>query len=60
LCIKTVAIINQKGAAGKTTLAVRLAVAATQAHHTVAIVNLDPQATAASWGDRRDAPSEVI
>jgi chromosome partitioning protein len=59
--MKIVAIIAQKGGAGKTTTAVHLATAASAAGHTVAVVDLDPQATATSWGDRRtaDAP-EVI
>ncbi len=51
--MKIVAIISQKGGAGKTTLAVHLATAAALAGHTSAIIDLDPQATAASWGDRR-------
>jgi chromosome partitioning protein len=59
--MKIIAIISQKGGAGKTTLAVHLATAATAAGYTTAIIDLDPQGTAASWGDRRaaDAP-EVI
>jgi chromosome partitioning protein len=59
--MKIVAIISQKGGAGKTTLAVHLAAAAAAAGHSTAIIDLDPQATAASWGDRRMAESpEVI
>ena len=59
--MKTVAIISQKGGAGKTTLAVHLATAAALAGHQTAIIDLDPQATAASWGDRRQAEApEVI
>jgi cellulose biosynthesis protein BcsQ len=56
--MKTLAIISQKGGAGKTTLFVHLATAATLSGHSVAIIDLDPQGTAASWGDRRraDAP----
>jgi chromosome partitioning protein len=59
--MKIVAILSQKGGTGKTTLAVHLATAATTAGHTAAIIDLDPQATAASWGDRRvaDAPEVV-
>lgn len=59
--MKTVAIISQKGGAGKTTLSVHLATAAALAGHKAAIIDLDPQGTAASWGDRRHADSpEVI
>ena len=59
--MKIVAIISQKGGAGKTTLAVHLAAAAAAAGHTTAIIDLDPQATAACWGDRRTAGApEVI
>ena len=59
--MKTVAIISQKGGAGKTTLAVHLGSAAAEAGHVSAIIDLDPQATAASWGDRRQAiEPEVI
>jgi chromosome partitioning protein len=53
--MKIVAIISQKGGAGKTTLAVHLGAAAAAAGYTTAIIDLDPQATATSWGDRRAA-----
>jgi chromosome partitioning protein len=58
--MKTVAIVSQKGGSGKTTLAVHLATAATAAGHTAAIIDLDPQATATSWGDDRANGPEVI
>lgn len=53
--MKIVAIISQKGGAGKTTLAVHLATVASAARHSVAVIDLDPQGTATSWGDRRTA-----
>ena len=52
--MKVLAIIGQKGGSGKTTTALGLAVAATMAGRRVAIIDLDPQATAANWGDRRE------
>lgn len=58
--MKTIAIISQKGGAGKTTLAVHLAVCAHLAGHSTAIVDLDPQATARKWADKRKADPEVV
>ncbi len=52
--MKTLAIISQKGGAGKTTLALHLAVAARIKKKTAAIIDLDPQASAANWGDSRE------
>ncbi len=51
--MKTIAIISQKGGAGKTTMAVHLAVEAQSRGFEAAIFDLDPQASAASWGDKR-------
>lgn len=58
--MQTIAIISQKGGAGKTTLAVHLAVASAAAGKTTAIIDLDPQASSANWGDRRKNPLPVV
>lgn len=58
--MNVVAIIAQKGGTGKTTLAVSLAVAAARAGLMVAVVDLDPQASACNWADRRDADFPVV
>ena len=49
----TVSFIGSKGGCGKTTSALGLAVAATRAGQDVALIDLDPQASAANWKDRR-------
>jgi chromosome partitioning protein len=58
--MRTIAIISQKGGAGKTTLAVHLATEA--ARTCVAIIlDTDPQATASRWGEwRGGGDPEVI
>ncbi len=57
--MKTLAIVSQKGGVGKTTIAVHIAVAAANAGYSVAIIDLDPQATAAQWADWRNAGNTV-
>ena len=57
--MKTVAIISQKGGSGKTTIALHLSVASSSAGKNTAIIDLDPQASATKWSDRRLDMSEV-
>ena len=53
--MQTLALVSAKGGAGKSTLTVHLAVeAATNGLRTL-VMDLDPQASAARWGDRRKA-----
>lgn len=58
--MKTVAILSQKGGAGKTTLALHLAVAAELAGKAAAIIDLDPQASASGWKDSRQTATPVV
>ena len=51
--MKTIALVTQKGGAGKSTLASSLAVAAHEAGERVCLVDLDPQATLTTWGKTR-------
>ena len=58
--MKTVAIISQKGGVGKTTLALHLAVAAERAGKTSVLIDLDPQASAATWKDLRQEETPIV
>lgn len=55
-----VALLSQKGGTGKTTLSLHLAVAAEQAGHVAAVIDLDPQASAAQWKDTRPGETPVV
>jgi chromosome partitioning protein len=59
--VEKLAILGEKGGGGKSTTALGLAVAFALAGKEVAVIDLDPQATAANWGDRRgkDFPAVV-
>ena len=51
-----VAVINQKGGAGKTTIALNLAAAMAAAGGRVLLIDADPQQTAQDWAAVRDTP----
>jgi len=54
IIMKTLSFVTQKGGAGKTTLAISLAMAAREAGETVILLDLDPQESLLSWGQHRD------
>jgi chromosome partitioning protein len=58
--MKTLAIVSRKGGAGKTTIAVHLAVAAEALGLASVIFDLDPQASAALWSDHRGQPIPAV
>lgn len=58
--MQILAMIAQKGGTGKTTLALSLAVAAEVAGQSVLIIDLDPQASACRWGDRRSVDTPAV
>lgn len=59
--VPVIAIISQKGGAGKTTLAIHLAAAAEEAGRVALVIDADPQATASTWASwRKETPPAVI
>ena len=59
--MRTIAVISQKGGAGKTTLALHIAVAAEMAGYSTVLLDMDPQGTSEAWSEwRKEAPPVVI
>jgi chromosome partitioning protein len=58
--MKTIAMLSQKGGTGKTTLTLNLAVAAEKDGKSVAVIDLDPQASSAGWKDTRAGDSPYV
>jgi chromosome partitioning protein len=51
--MRTIALVTQKGGAGKSTLASSLAVAAHQSGERVCLIDMDPQASLTAWSKTR-------
>ena len=58
--VLTISLVSQKGGAGKTTIAVGLAVAHQLAGGLAVVVDLDPQGSASVWSDLRQADQPVV
>src|SRR6476469_2897980 len=56
-----ISLASQKGGAGKTTLALHLAVAAERAGYGTVVIDIDTQGTAEDWSEwRKEAPPPVV
>lgn len=59
--MKIIALAQQKGGVGKSSLAIHMAVELTKRGHATVIVDLDPQASVLKWAARRgDKPPRAI
>lgn len=55
-----IAVLSQKGGAGKTTIGLNLGIAAELDNRSAAIIDLDPQASITQWGDSREGDAPVV
>jgi chromosome partitioning protein len=55
-----VGVIAQKGGGGKSTVSINLAAAAAENGKTAVIIDIDQQASAAKWGDRRTTENVAV
>jgi len=58
--MKVLSFISQKGGSAKTTLAIHISVAAWETGYKVALVDIDPQASATQWHAHRNADSPLL
>jgi chromosome partitioning protein len=58
--MRVLTLLSQKGGTGKTTIALHLAVAAERDGKPLAVIDLDPQQSAALWGDTRASETPVV
>jgi chromosome partitioning protein len=58
--MRVVTFVTQKGGSGKTTLAASVGVAAQEAGERVFLIDLDPQGSLSSWGERRQADLPAV
>lgn len=56
---KVIGVLNQKGGAGKTTVATNLACWLHGEGRKVLLVDLDPQGSASEWGETRETPDAL-
>ena len=58
--MQTIVLATQKGGAGKTTLAISLALAAIRAGHNVRLIETDTQGTVSNWRRRRPHAAPIV
>ena len=58
--MRSIVLATQKGGSGKSTIAIALAIAATQEGQKVVILDTDAQATVANWASRRTSADPKV